>query len=59
MLLTARVLDFHGGMFSIRDDETEDQVLRRSKDSVYWLETVRIFEEAFGIKRLEKTIKEV
>ena len=59
MLLTARVLDFHGDMFSIGEDETEDQVLRRSKDSVYYFETVRIFEEAFGIQRLEKTIKEV
>lgn len=54
LLLTTRVLDFHGNMFSINDDETPDMVLRRSKDSIFYLETVRIFEEAFGIKELEK-----
>ena len=59
MLLTTRVLDFHGNMFSIKDDETPDQVLRRSKDSIFYIETVRIFEEAFGIRELEKGLQEV
>lgn len=59
LLLTARVLDFHGNMFSIKTNEKEEEILRRHKEDVYYLETVRIFEEAFGLKRLEKTIKEV
>lgn len=46
-------------MFSINEDETEAQVLRRDKEDIYHLETVRIFEEAFGLKQLERTIKEV
>ena len=33
--------------------------MRRSKDSTFYYETIRIFEEAFGIRQLEKGIKEV
>ena len=59
LLLTSRVLDFHGNMFSIVEDETQEEILRRSKDSVFYYETVRIFEEAFGIRELEKGLQEV
>ena len=59
LLLTTRVLDFHGNMFSIKEDETQEEILRRSKDSVFYYETVRIFEEAFGIRQLEKGLQEV
>ena len=59
LLLTSTVLDFHGNMFSIVEDETQEEILRRSKDSVFYYETVRIFEEAFGIRELEKGLQEV
>ena len=59
LLLTSRVLDFHGNMFSIVEDESQEEILRRSKDSVFYYETVRIFEEAFGIRELEKGLQEV
>ena len=44
LLFTTRVLDFHSGMFSIGENETEDEILRRSKEDVYYIETVRVFE---------------
>lgn len=40
-------------MFKIDEDETQEEILRRDKTSSYNLESVRVFEAAFGIDRLE------
>ena len=46
-------------MFKIDEDEHEEEVLRRDRQSLYQLESMRAFEKAFGIDRLEKVIQEV
>ena len=40
-------------MFKIEEDEHEEEVLRRDRESLYQLESMRAFEKAFGIDRLE------
>ena len=59
LLLIARVSDFNSGMFKIDEDEHEEEVLRRDRESLYQLESMRAFEKAFGIDRLEKIIQDV
>ena len=59
LLLISRVSDFNSGMFKIDEDEQEEEVLRRDRESLYQLESMRAFEMAFGIDRLEKIIQEV
>ena len=59
LLLISRVSDFNSGMFKIDEDEHEEEVLRRDRQSLYQLESMRAFEKAFGIDRLEKVIQEV
>ena len=54
--MIARVSDFNSGMFKIDEDEQEEEVLRRDRESLYQLESMRAFEMAFGIDRLEKII---
>lgn len=39
-------------MFEISEDEDEQEVLRRSTSSSYYLEKMRVFEETFGIDKL-------
>lgn len=39
-------------------DETEAEILRRSKSDAYYIETMRAFEKAFGMDRLERIIAE-
>ena len=59
LLLIARVYDFNSGMFKIEENEHEEEVLRRDRESLYQLESMRAFEKAFGIDRLEKIIQDV
>ena len=59
LLLIARVYDFNSGMFKIDENEHEEEVLRRDRESLYQLESMRAFEKAFGIDRLEKIIQDV
>ena len=59
LLLIARVSDFNSGMFKIDEDETQEEILRRDKEASYYIESVRVFESAFGIDRLEKIVQDV
>ena len=45
--------------FEIEDTETEAQILRRSKSDAYYIESVRAFEKAFGMDKLERLITEI
>lgn len=59
LLLLIRILDFEQNKFSIDLDETQDEILRRSKSDAYYIESMRSFEKAFGIDRLEEIIDKV
>lgn len=52
LLLLTRITDFKNDLFRIDEDEDDQEVLRRSPDSTYSLEKMRVFEETFGIDRL-------
>ena len=45
--------------FEIEESETEAQILRRSKSDAYYIESVRAFEKAFGMDKLERLITEI
>ena len=45
--------------FEIEESETEAQILRRSKSDTYYIESVRAFEKAFGMDKLERLITEI
>ena len=51
--------DFNSGMFKIDEDETQEEILRRDKEASYYIESVRVFESAFGIDRLEKIVDDI
>lgn len=53
-----RLSDFHQDRFSVSESEAEASILRRSKSDAYYIESVRAFEKAFGMDRLEKIIEE-
>lgn len=59
LLLFARVNDFTSNMFEMDNDETYDEVLRRSKTDAYYIESLRVFEKAFGMDRLDELIEEM
>lgn len=59
MLLIARINDFASEIFAIDDDETADEILRRSKTDAYYLESVKVFEKAFAIDRLDKILEKI
>ena len=46
-------------MFKIDADETQEEILRRDKEASYYIESVRVFEKAFGIDRLEKIVQDI
>ena len=46
-------------MFKIDEDETQEEILRRDKEASYYIESVRVFEQAFGIDRLEKIVDDI
>mmetsp|Transcript_18719 Transcript_18719/g.25297 ORF Transcript_18719/g.25297 Transcript_18719/m.25297 type:complete len:116 (+) Transcript_18719:1387-1734(+) len=58
LMLVIRLHDFHTNRFQVDQDETEAEILRRSKSDAYYIESVRAFEKAFGMDRLEKIISE-
>lgn len=59
LLLLVRIHDFQQDKFRIDEDETQDEILRRSKSDAYYLESVKAFEKAFGIDRLEEIIENI
>lgn len=58
LLLFVALRDFNSDAFEMDEDETEDEILRRSKSDTYYIETVRAFEKAFGMDKLERIIAE-
>jgi hypothetical protein len=56
LLLLSRIQDFQNDSFNIDSDETSDEILRRSKTETYYLESVKVFEKAFAIDRLEQIL---
>lgn len=56
LLLVTRIHDFNNDVFEVDADETEAEILRRSKSDAYYIESVRAFEKAFGMDRLERII---
>ena len=58
LLLIIRLHDFNTSNFQIDDNETEAEILRRSKSDAYYIESVRAFEKAFGMDKLERIISE-
>lgn len=57
-MLVIRLHDFNTNRFLVDVDETDTEILRRSKSDAYYIESVRAFEKAFGMDRLEKAIAE-
>jgi len=58
LLLFVALRDFNSDAFELDNDETEEEILRRSKSDAYYIESVRAFEKAFGMDRLEIIIRE-
>jgi len=58
LMLVVRLHDFHSNRFHVDTNETEAEILRRSKSDAYYLESVRAFEKVFGLDKLEKLIGE-
>jgi len=56
LLLLSRIQDFQNDVFEIEAEETSDEILRRSKTETYYLESVKVFEKAFAIDRLEQIL---
>lgn len=59
LLQLIRIHDFNQELFEVEEDETQDEILRRSKSDAYYIESVRVFEKAFGIDRLERIIQDI
>jgi len=59
LLLYTRINDFTNDIFEISDDEDDVEVLRRSPSDTYHLEKMRIFEETFGIDKLQQLVSDL
>lgn len=57
LLLFAMVREFMYDTFVIDDQDTQDDILRRSELDTFQLEKMRIFEKTFGIDGLERLVK--
>ncbi len=56
LLLLSRIQDFQNDSFNIDSDETSYEILRRSKTETYYLESVKVFNKAFTIDRVEEIL---
>lgn len=56
LLLYTRINDFCNDIFEISDNEDDQEVLRRSPVDTYYLEKMRVFEETFGIDKLQNSV---
>lgn len=57
MLLFAMVREFMNDTFEVDENDTQEDILRRSELDTFQLEKMRIFEKTFGINGLEKLVK--
>lgn len=57
LLLFAMVREFVHDTFEIDETDTQEDILRRSKDDTFQLEKMRVFEKTFGIDGLENLVK--
>lgn len=59
LLLYTRVNDYNNDLFEISDDEDEAEILRRSTTDTYYLEKMKVFEETFGIDKLQQLVNKI
>lgn len=59
LLLYTRVNDYNNDLFEISDDEDEAEILRRSPTDTYYLEKMKVFEETFGIDKLQSMVNKI
>lgn len=59
LLLYTRVNDYNNDLFEISDDEDEAEILRRSSTDTYYLEKMKVFEETFGIDKLQSMVNKI
>lgn len=57
LLLFAMLREYVSDNFVVEDDETQEDILRRSSLDTFQLEKMRVFEKTFGINGLEKLVK--
>jgi len=57
LLLFAMLREYVSDNFVVEDDETQEDILRRSSLDTFQLEKMRVFEKTFGINGLEKLCK--
>lgn len=58
LLLYTRIHDFTHDAFEISDDEDDNEILRRSPSDTYFLEKMRVFDDTFGIDKLQGLVSE-
>ena len=56
LLVFTRAHDYTSEMFEISDDEHDFEILRRSPSDTYYLEKLQVFEETFGINKLQNMV---
>lgn len=59
LLLYTRIHDFTHDAFEISDDEDDNEILRRSHSDTYFLEKMKVFEETFGIDKLQILVSDL
>lgn len=59
LLIATRVNDFHSQEFEVDSNETSEEILRRSKSDTYYLESVKVFEQSFAIRKLDEVIENI
>jgi len=55
----ARVNDNQSQEFEVDSNETSEEILRRSKSDTYYLESVKVFEQSFAIRKLDEVIENI
>ena len=59
LLLYTRIHDFTHDAFEISEDEDDNEILRRSPSDTYFLEKMKVFEETFGIDKLQSLVTDI
>jgi len=59
LLVFTRAQDYTAEMFEISDDEYDFEILRRSPTDTYYLEKIQVFEETFGINKLQGMVQNI
>lgn len=59
LLISTQINDFHSQEFEVDSNETSEEILRRSKSDTYYLESVKVFEQSFAIRKLDEVIESI